>query len=77
MTTEFRTTDLYLAAFLRYRGVPCTAIEKKERGRSTFVFSPGDDPVDFEKIEREFYNDPTLTGYTSALVAMKARLHNG
>lgn len=67
----FRTTNLYLAAFLRFRGGVIGAMERADH-RTVFIFDPG---LDFEGLERLFWTDSTVTGFVGAIRDVKAMVH--
>lgn len=67
----FRTTNLYLAAFLRFRGCAVSGMDK-DGHRTVFIFdaAPG-----LDDLVRVFDNDPTVTGFVGAIMQVKAMVH--
>lgn len=70
---SFRTPDLYLAAFLKIRGVILDGSER-ERGRTIFIFQQKDV---IEGLIRDYYNDAAVPvlAYKGALRDLKAIIH--
>ncbi|MDB4278591.1 DUF5659 domain-containing protein [Deltaproteobacteria bacterium] len=73
---EYKTSDLYYAAYLKVAGVPFLEPERDGR-RVTFVFEHSDSIRD---LKREYFNRnakvPALT-YADEVKAMKALTHMG
>ena len=74
MTTTgktYQTSDLYLAAFLRARGMFIADVEREGR-RSIFCFR---DTPDRGELVREFFNDGFVNAYKNALVDLKSMIY--
>ncbi len=71
---EYATNDLYLASYLKARGLKLAAVEKDGR-RSRFVFHDG--PGRGQMVA-DFYNDVPIgvNAFTHALQDLKAAIHN-
>ena len=67
----YESTDLYLAAFLRARGMTITGIEREGR-RSIFCF---EDTPEREDLVREFFNDGFCNRYKNALCDLKSMIY--
>lgn len=72
---RYFTTDFYLAAFLKAKGLKL--IEAiKENGRSTFVF---EDDMQRDNLIKDFYNKGLVEAslFKNALQDLKAIIHSG
>ena len=74
MVTTFTTSDFYLAAFLKARGLFIRELEREGR-RSIFVF---EDCAERPDLVREFYNGGTVcvNAFTHAIQDLKSVIHN-
>lgn len=74
-SARYFTTDFYLAAFLKAKGLKL--IEAiKENGRSTFVF---EDDMQRDNLIKDFYNNGLVEAslFKNALQDLKAIIHSG
>lgn len=73
-TASYETTDLYLGAFLKARGVRLLDIKRDGR-RATFVF---EDRPDRSAMVMGFYNDEVvrISDFKNALQDLKAATFN-
>jgi len=73
-TKTYGTTDLYVEAFLKARGVRLIDIDKAGR-RITFLF---EDSEETKKLIKEFYNDGTvrINDFQHALKDLKSITYN-
>lgn len=71
---RYFTTDFYLAAFLRAKGLKLIEV-MKENGRSTFVFEGN---IEKDNLIKDFYNNGLIEVgfYKNALQDIKAIIHN-
>lgn len=71
---DYVTTDLYLASFLKARGLRLLDAEREGR-RVSFVF---EDRPDRPEMVRAFYNDGTVevNAFTHAIQDLKAVIYN-
>ncbi len=71
---EYATNDLYLASYLKARGLKLAAVERDGK-RSRFVFQEGPNR---RQMVIDFYNDVPIgiNAFTHALQDMKASIHN-
>lgn len=72
---EYATNDLYLASYLKARGLKLAAVEKDGR-RSRFVFQ---DAPERRKLMMDYINDVPLgvSGFVHALRDLKMAIHSG
>jgi hypothetical protein len=72
---RYFTTDFYLAAYLKAKGLKLVEVTKENGGRSTFVF---EDDMQRDNLLRDFYNDGLIEvgRYKSALQDLKAIIHS-
>jgi len=70
----YGTTDLYVGAFLRAKGVKLIDVDKSGR-RITFLF---EDSQETKKLIKEFYNDATvkINDFQHALKDLKSICYN-
>jgi len=74
MNKDFLTSDLYLAAFLKAKGLQL--LDKKTEGkRVSFIFEDRDDR---ENLVRQFFNDGlvNITIFKSAIQDLKTMVFN-
>jgi hypothetical protein len=71
---EYQTSDLYLASYLKARGMRIVDTLRDGR-RTTFVFS---DQTDRRDLVRSFYDDGTVRvcDYKNALNDLRAMIYN-
>jgi hypothetical protein len=71
---NYGTTDLYLASFLKARGMRLLRTEREGR-RATFVFQ---NRIDREDLLRDFYNDGQIqiNAFVHAMQDLKAVVYN-
>ncbi len=71
---EYATNDLYLASYLKARGLKLAAVEKDGK-RSRFVFH---DVPDRTQMVTDFYNDAPfrISAFIHAMQDLKASIHN-
>lgn len=69
---EYATTDLYLASYLKSRGLKLAAVEKDGK-RSRFVFHDGPERT---RMISDFYSNGEISVYIHALQDLKAAIHN-
>lgn len=69
---EYATNDLYLASYLKARGLKLAAVDRDGK-RSRFVFKDGPER---RQIVSDFYNDDGINAFTHALQDLKAAIHN-
>ena len=72
--SEFLTSDLYLSAFLKAKGLKL--IDKKTEGKKViFIF---EDREDREDLVRQFFNDGlvNITAFKSAIQDLKTMVFN-
>lgn len=73
-STEFHTTDLYLAAYLKYSGLNFLGVVKAKNQmtgrtpRSEFIF---EDRTDREVLCQDFYNYKALVEPKKLLISLK------
>jgi uncharacterized protein DUF5659 len=71
MSTEYRTHDLHVAAFLMARGHRLIAVDETGRGRVAFVFASGR-----EDAPKFFLGEPIpARDFAAALRTLKSALH--
>ena len=54
--TEYRTSDIGLAAALKSLGFEFISAERVDQKRYEFVFSTSDEDIEFEQIARDYQN---------------------
>lgn len=71
---EYTTADLYLASYLKARGLKLASIEREGK-RSRFIFS---DKPERRELVADFYNDVPMgiSAFIHALEDLKGALHN-
>ena len=71
---EYATVDLYLASYLKARGLKLASIEREGK-RSRFVFL---DKPDRREMVADFYNDVPvgISAFIHALEDLKGAIHN-
>lgn len=71
---RYFTTNFYLAAFLKAKGLKLVEVTK-ENGRSTFIF---EDDMQWDNLIKDFYNDGLVevSRYKSALQDLKSMIHS-
>ena len=71
---DFSTSDLYLAAFLKAKGLKL--IDKKTEGKKVFFIF--EDRKDREDLVRQFFNDGlvNITAFKSAIQDLKTMIFN-
>lgn len=74
MKNQYRTTDLWLAGFLKAKGLKIIDLERRNN-RSTFVFEY---ESDIQNLLRDFFNDGLIriTAFKNAIQDIKTMLHN-
>ena len=74
MMNTYKTSDLYLSAFLKARGMRLT---DKQRSGHKFVFI-FDDRDDRKKLIQEFFNDGmvSITAFKNAIQDLKTMVFN-
>lgn len=72
--TTFATTDFYLSAFLKAKGIVLLNTEHEGR-RTTFIFEDSDDR---RKLVLEFYNngEVKVNAFKNAIQDLKAVIYN-
>ncbi len=71
---EYATVDLYLASYLKARGLKLASVQRDGR-RSSFIFR---DRPERKQIVADFYNDVPMGigAFIHALQDLKAAIHN-
>ena len=71
---SYASSDFYLSAFLKARGMILLDVEKDGR-RGTFIF---EDRPDREELIKEFYNDGTVkvNAFKNSIQDLKAVIYN-
>jgi len=71
---EYTTVDLYLASYLKARGLKLASIEREGK-RSRFIFS---DKPERREMVTDFYNDVPMgiSAFIHALEDLKGAIHN-
>lgn len=71
---EYATNDLYLASYLKARGMKLAAVQKDGR-RSRFVFQ---DAAERQQMVSDYYNDLPfrISSFIHALQDLKGAIHN-
>lgn len=73
---EFRTSDLYFAAYLQAAGVPMTGYPRSGTGKVSFVFDTS--VANLEELKTAYYNHqgrvPALP-YANAIKSLKSICH--
>lgn len=74
MMNTYRTSDLYLSAFLKARGMRLT---DKQRSGHKFIFI-FDDRADRKELIQEFFNNGTvsITAFKNAIQDLKTMVFN-
>jgi len=69
----YRTVDLYVAAFLKAKGITLVDVEREDK-RVTFLFK---DPDEVERLVKDFYNGGQVRAndYRNALRDLKAIIY--
>ena len=72
----FRTSDIYMAAYLKVSGVPFVGMERKEQ-RVFFLFDEGDGISD---LKLQYFNNHSKVParpFAEEIKAFKSLIHNG
>ncbi len=69
--SEYETNNLYLASYLKARGLTLAAVRKDGR-RSRFAF---EDTAERQQFVSDFFNDKDIAGFIHALKDLKSAIH--